>query len=804
MWDEYGLSPDIKKSMWQYEPVPKKLCLMNNMTNTKSLLAEELKKESPDWRLIERLSRSEVDSDPASVRFSVDAGHIQRLGLELVAKQETALAELIKNAYDADATNVSVVFSNHDQPNGTLVIEDNGVGMAADIVRDSWMCISTANKQDSPVSQRYGRIRAGRKGIGRFAVQRLGKQLIMETEVLGEPHGLRVVFEWDAAFQSGLSLHDVFSSVVEYNKPLESERTRLIINGLRESWSEVAMQRVWKAVLLLQPPFKLSTRLPRSGTGLYEPDPGFEVSINGLSTRQRRTELSIEKGFLDHGLAEISGSVSSDGRASVSVRSAKLGINETQEYEVKYLLTGPLSFSARYFIYDAETLPGINVNIASELSRSFGGIRIYRNGFRVLPYGEATDDWLRLDWDVGRRHLLVPGNNRNFFGQVELDGEQNILFEETSSREGLIENEAFEELRGFVRSGVEWAIKRVAAARGRKQTAGQRGFISKARPRKPTEVLTSLLTKIEETETGASSVHEAGETSASNTSLPLLNAKVAFAYAKAELEEWERDVEERQAASLQYEEMLRILASLGLSITVFGHEIKGIRSSVATHLDALDEQLAGLIDDSKKEQFVKLIAGLKSATGRMFDLGGYIAGLMSSTESRQLRSLSVKGALEHFTQQFRQYMERQKVEFEVDISSDQLRTIEMHSSELDSVLLNFLTNSIKSMKKAKAHPRRVRISAREDGEHIFIAFEDNGGGVPSVLEGRIFDAFFTTTIGSDDDGVAGPGTGLGLKIVSDIAHSYGGSVKVGAPSEGFNCCLEFRILSSPKVGKGEA
>lgn len=415
---------------------------MDRMTDLKAQVAEELGKGTPDWQRIERLSRGEVDADPSRVRFSVDAGHIKQLGLELVSKQDTALAELIKNAYDADATRVNVNFSNHDSPGGELVIEDNGSGMTADIVREAWMCISTFNKHKAPISPRYGRQRAGRKGIGRFAVQRLGKKLVLETEVAGVANGVRVTFDWDQEFQPGKSLNDVFSQLDEYPKPLERERTELKITDLREAWSESLIQRAWRAVLLLQPPFPVSRRRPRTDSP-HEPEPGFEVVINGISSHAKGTQLSIYSNMLDHAIAAITGEIFPDGTAYVQVSSEKLGIEERQTFDEPFLVTGPLSFSAKYFIYTSEALSGISTNMAAEIGRTYGGIRIYRNGFRVQPYGEPTDDWLELDRDVARRALLVPGNNQNFFGQVELDGQENILLEETSSREGLIENEAF-------------------------------------------------------------------------------------------------------------------------------------------------------------------------------------------------------------------------------------------------------------------------------------------------------------------------------------------------------------------------
>jgi len=623
---------------------------MDSQQNFKSVIELELKKEYPDWRLIEKLSREEVDSDPMNVRFSVDAAHIQRLGLELVAKQETALIELIKNAYDAEASEVKVSFRDFDAPGGTLVIEDNGAGMSLEVVRDAWMRISTVNKRDNPVSPNYGRIRAGRKGIGRFAVQRLGASLILETEVQDNPEGLRVTFNWDTSFIDGKSLSDIFSNVETYEKNPKSQLTRLTITGLREAWTASAMQRSWKAILLLQPPFKLKNKFLRSEQIPRDVDPGFDVIINGVTSKQQTTELSINSAFLEHALAEISGSIDQQGNANIRVTSRKLDLHDAQDLDIKFTLTGPISFATKYFIYANETLSGFNKNTATEMARAYGGIRIYRNGFRVLPYGERSDDWLSLDHDYGRRILLNPANNQNFFGHVELDAELNPLFEETSSREGIIENEAFDELQKFVRAAVEWGVKRVAEARERKMTAGQKDFVSKV-IRKPTEVLHSLKSEITKNPTAGST----DEIKAATTSL--LEA------AHAELEAWEERIELQQAQSLKYEEMLRILASLGLSITVFSHEIKGVRSSVAANIANLSLITEDLDPGKEKQALAEGIAWIETATNRMFDLGGYIAGLMSSTESRELRSLSVKGVIERFMDQFKKYIERQHIIF---------------------------------------------------------------------------------------------------------------------------------------------
>jgi signal transduction histidine kinase len=738
-------------------------------------LQEELAKESPDLAAIGSLTEQLLDEDKTAVRFTVDAHHIQRLGFELVGKQETALSELIKNAYDADATQVQITFSNYVTPGGSLVVEDDGTGMDEETIRKAWMRLSTDEKERHPLSDQFGRLRAGRKGIGRFAAQRLGKSLILETKVLGASEGVRVHFSWDEEFTRGRSLFTIANKLEHFSKEAADHGTKLIINTLRDRWSDTIFDRVWRSVILLQPPFKIAKSRPvtESKNIGRAVDPGFHVVINGMSGENKRTEFSIEKSLLEHALAEITGSIDKDGNAEFRVVSRKLGVDDRHIPQEKYLLVGPTNLETKYFIFDSAWLSGLNLRVATSLSRQYGGIRVYRNGFRVPPYGDPENDWLNLGRDTARRSILIPANNPNFFGEVSISAEENILLEETSSREGLIENEAFEELRKFARECVEWGALRIGAIRERKQKAGQKDFVSKVR--NPTEVIQSLL-NLGKAESSA-------------------EQEKAFKDAVTEARAFEEKVEKERDAFLRYEAMLRILASLGISIAVFGHEIKGANASIATKLKLLEDAIETHTSDENKDELNKRVQRLAEGIERIFSLGNYVAALMSNTESRALKTVSVPGAIERFIGNFSDYMHKQGVQFDIsDIPAD-LRTTEIHPSELDSVFFNFLTNSIKAMKRAKVLKRKIRIAAAHEGAFVLISFEDNGIGISPEIQERIFDAFFTTTAGDEDD-IAGPGTGLGLRIVADIANSYGGSASVGDPSAGYNSRFDFRILSA--------
>ncbi len=637
------------------------------------------------------------------------------------------------------------------------------------------MRISTEVKELNPISPRYGRSRAGRKGIGRFAVERLGKLLTLETCVEGSKEGIRVEFDWDKNFQQGRDLSLVFHSIERFPKEKEASGTTLVIKELRDKWTEKAFERVWKSVLLLQPPFKPVSR-PRAkkrANEKFETDPGFKVCINGRLGDDVAKEISIEKSFLEHGVAKIFGEIDEKGQGFFKVKSKKLDCEDFTESERKYLLTGPLKFEAVYFIYSPELITGFSVRKANELGYKYGGIRIYRDGFRILPYGEPRDDWLMLAFDSARRNLLIPANNWNFFGHVEITSKDNPLFEETSSREGVVENEAYEELQHFVRSCLEWGALRIAFVRQRKQTASQKDFIPKYR--KTSQKVQEVIEEIEQKK-----IDETIE---------------KLEEIKKEQVEVEDFFEKREKELVHYETMLRIIASLGISISVFSHEIAGVLNNFKASVMEL-ESLFNLnkLTPERKSVFDTI----RDSTARLYDLSNYVTSLISHSETREKRELPLYSLIHSFTEQFKRYLNVRGISFEVSVTPDYLRTHPMHRSEIDSVLFNFMTNSVKAIDRAATNERRIKISALRYDKYALISFQDTGTGVAEDIKERIFDAFFTTSQYRGDE-IAGPGAGLGLKIVSDIAESNGGFVRMNEPEKGFKSRFDFAV----PVAKGQ-
>ena len=713
-------------------------------------------------------------NDPDNVRFFTDAGILRRLGYELVSRQETAVSELVKNAYDADAKLVELIFANADEPGGTLEILDDGLGMTREDLVEGFMRLSSTSKVHEPISPRYKRQRAGRKGIGRFAVQRLGSQLTITTQTKDTAHALRVKIDWEQ-YVPDLELTAISSRIEEVEKEQE-EGTSLLIENLRDSWRESQIRRVWRYVSDLLQPFPLSPK-----TGAIDNDPGFRAEFYRLEEDDLKVVADEETEIFKHAVAEIDASVDSRGRGKWGIYSRRFPeINDDQipigddpnDPSVPFKHLRDVRLRAYYFIYQAGLLPQMMDNTIRRIANDWGGIRLYRNGFRVLPYGEQQDDWLDLDKVYSRRQILSPIGNLNFFGFVEVTDPKGERFEETASREGLIENDAFNELTRFAFRVLRASVLRVAEARQTKLIAEGRESQIEAPPEEKIQKALDELRDI---------THSQGE----------VEYKAEFII--QELEAGFQQLKSRQDEFIDEIGMLRVLASLGNIIGEFTHEIGHTLAATALNSQTLTRMIRE--PDSAK----KLAENLESNIDRISSYARYFDGTVRANARRELEPQELGDVLHRFKRELEPSAQRRGIQVETDVKGFDLYTVPMHSSELASILFNFYSNTLKAIRRAKPKQGRILISCGQEEGIVYIEFCDNGDGVPEEFRDRIFNPFFTTTTyGGDDPDEDLQGTGLGLKIVFDIVSGYGGEVYVANPPEDFVTCFRVELPAATK------
>lgn len=716
------------------------------------------------------------------LHFEVDSHLLLELGERLVAKPSVALAELVKNSYDADATLVTIRFLDVLSKGGTIQVEDNGEGMNFLDFQEKWMRIGTDDKERNPISSKYKRTRTGRKGIGRFACRLISEQLILESvsKKNDKKEKIRAYFLWDT-LRPGRKVEDF---EVEVNQEAVSESTptgtRLVLEGTRKSWTMEDIERFQKEILGLVNPFPWGSKEIKLRDSLTH-DPGFEIQVKAPEYPKLERPLSDE--ILSASWGRLEGKLSEEGVPTFNLTITPTGEKYEFRLSKKYTELGAASFIIYMFIYGKleEKIPGITLGNLRRLGREYGGVKVFLDGFRVFRYGEPEDDWLKLEFDRSRSYgstpqeilgeaeglkrpmLSLPGNNQ-LFGAVFVSRIQNPKISPTVTRDRLLENTAFEQLTQFVRLGIDWITIKYAAYKAKEKKKAE------LRPKKDVLSTINTLEKL----IGEHSVELGSDTT--TTLQSYINM------AKEEI------ITQREETISQIS-MLRVLASTGTMIHVFDHEI----SLAARRLGEMAsdfQKFLSIIPLDNQNPYRILLANLRAWEMNVKNQAKMI-GLMLGKDARaQRRTLSIHNAVEKIFAPFKRFMDENHIESinEVPVLS---RTPPMYEAELQAIFVNLLTNAIKAQSSEREMKICVKVEDTEDAVSIF--FLDSGVGLPREKWEEVFEAFMSYSVPNLDFGV---GTGLGLTIVRDIVESYRGKVRFIDPPKGWSTCIKIDL---PKV-----
>ncbi|MGW8342907.1 ATP-binding protein [Xanthomonas axonopodis pv. khayae] len=333
---------------------------------------------------------------PSFRKFKVDARVLLSLGRESIKDQTTALMELIKNAYDADAENVQIEIPEDSDGEQILRIKDDGLGMSSNDINDKWLRIGYSHKRVNRLTTQKGRRATGEKGVGRLSADRLGAALELRSLTQGQAVAVAVNwddFDVDGAELGSVSVKDLPNTLPELpkNSVVKNHGTELIISKLRQSWSSDDLDSL---------EVELSTLIP--------PDSPFgkgEFSI--WMKRGESGELeSLTAPFAEDSQLELIGDFDAYGRLSyrVSERPIKVGGKRHQikqgripwaklsgaKEDVKFDI-GRISISLKFYLRAGINLKDFSVADLRAYLDTYGGIRVYRDNVRVKPYLISPD-----------------------------------------------------------------------------------------------------------------------------------------------------------------------------------------------------------------------------------------------------------------------------------------------------------------------------------------------------------------------------------------------------------------------------
>ncbi len=696
---------------------------------------------------------------------------LRTIGNELISSESVAIVELVKNAYDADATRVMIRF--YEPLNtglGLVEVIDDGNGMSLDTVLHSWMEPATLVKKRNKYSDFFKRRVLGEKGIGRFASSKISNLLEIVTRKRGSEREVRAIFDWEQfdddtryldeveilwnenepeEIRKNGSIKQLWQLEPSKKNPDETHGTILRMSGLQTSWTRSDLETLRSGLSKLISPF-----MEVENFRIYLCLPNEFEDLSGLvevPETLTRPDYRIHGDFRKDGCCELT-FAESDHEEKI-----------LETLDINSLACGSFYIDLR--IWDLDKLKELALaqnttirDIRRDIKKA-AGISIYRDGFRVLPFGEPGDDWLRLDLRRVQNPTLRLSNNQ-IVGYVLISGDANPDLRDQSNREGLVAGSAFASLR-------EAVIAILSKLETKRYSARRKDLI------------------IDQSKSESKGIFSGFNMSA--ISKAVAERKVEDQDLIALINEQEKDLQQRVDIVQEILSRYQRLATLGQLIDTVLHDGRAPLSKIGNEskLGLRDikqsNDTSNLLQTSSKR--FEMIQDQTTVIGNIFrklvPFGGRKRGRPSKIRLEKIISdafLVVDSEIS-----------KRNVKTELPQTSTD---VFVESSEIQQVIINLLNNSLYWLEKVPKEKRLIAVSVnRNSNSEVEILFSDNGLGVAPEFRERIFDPYFSTK----PDGI-----GLGLTISGEIiTEYYAGSLEL--MEKGTLDGATFRIILNKRV-----
>ena len=702
-----------------------------------------------------------------SMPFKPYARLMNILGDQLITDKIVAVIELLKNCYDADSPTAEVRFGNmsnigfHDLPleeQAYIEIRDVGCGMTLSTIKNVWLRPATPDKlnkkQQKQSRTTRGRVIQGEKGIGRFAIHKLGEKIELYTKAKDE-NEIKLVMDFsdynpeDAnLFNQNTSyklLEDV-KNVWYVNNPPEilnyNSGTIIRIYNLREHWNSADYKNLYKNIQRLIPP------LDRNAKSLgIDIQRDFNISMYVDNKPYVSEEVMTFDDVIERSQFTMIGAIDDDcninfkytskapqrklecsfnllDSTALSERGYSLtGIKEIEKYEHQPQC-GAFCFTFYAFDLKKPDRTILNDDLKKFIKDNF--VYVLRDGVRVYPYGEKGVDWLDLD---KKRSTIKAGqfiSYNDLTGFIYISQENNPQLRDASNRQGIVNsNGAFDDFRNLVTAATEIFNAEIKIDKYKVELQQKKHF---------SQTKSTLNSSFEEMKNKLSKVNDKESLAAAT--------KFVSAYDKhlAIVEERMRIVED--------------LAGLGMAVEKSSHDTLRL-------LLLMRENIKGMIHSLKTDSISAdfLVDFMNELDGNLmlvYDDLQLIQPLFK-IQRKAIKDVSILESIKKVVKYFR-YEFTDKIETNIDnISMD--FSISTNEGAILQVLINLIDNSIYWLNESKIQSKKLFFEINPAERTLIIA--DNGNGVREDIAPFIFDEFVS---------MKADGRGLGLYIVKELLY----------------------------------
>lgn len=712
------------------------------------------------------------------------------LGEQLIKNEQIALAELIKNSHDADADWVKISFTDFglDEknpdilkilPNSKIIIEDNGSGMTSDVIEKSWMNPATPNKRvDSGKEKRSEikkRVIQGEKGIGRFAILKLGRKILITTrpensnkeyvidydlsayddDFLTENGKPKELFIDNIVINSESRIPEIIvdRTIVVNHKSYSNENnkgTKIEISDLKGDWTRTKFEKISEETQKLESIFDkifgkesndtFEIGFELNGERLTESDENISKLSNLLNNN---TVFNINAGkynekerYFEYKINNIPKKIYLSDSSISGLRVYKdyflKGVDLFGNNEHKRSTCGDFSFNFFIFDFNADRDSKFFLDkTEKELIRSHR-IYLYRDGIRVAPYGDADDDWIGTEKMRAVRRAGEYLSNDQVVGFVDISKKNNPRLKDKTNREGLIEDGS--STQDFI------VLLQTLLSYIRLHPYAQYLQNEKQKKEQQTNKLKLVDSKFQDLKNNI----------ADNPAAMAVYEDILKSY-KIEKEFYERRLE-----------MTEDLAGVGLSVETASHDIMLMLSKGIDAIDDLIKDIGGniLSEQQISDELLKIRGIFSFAHTQMKDIQ-----LLFKSSKQRRRLIRVFDLLEKVIKIYQRSLKREKIDLVVDKKGSPI-VAKCTDAILLQLFINLFDNSIYWLSTINISERKITITLNGDSNQVI--FSDNGPGINPDDEPYIFDAFYS---GKEE------GRGLGLYIARQLLERIDYSIE---------------------------
>lgn len=399
-----------------------------------------------------------MNKQNSELAFRVSSGLKNIIGRDLISDKYIAMFELVKNAYDAGASKVTISFVQTDDGAEKIIISDNGSGMTYDDIVSKWLFVAYSekkpqNREKSSYRDEIKREVAGAKGVGRFSCDRLGALLTLVTKTKNDNSANMVEVNWNKFelddTQEFMSIPVQYSVVKQLLSGFE-KGTTLIVEQLREDWDRDALLRLKRSLMKLISPDANKGEIP------------FDIELI-VASEKENDNMTLQKAGINADRDIVNGLIHNDIFEKLNIKTTSVEVSVSQDGKH---ITSRLSDRGEYIFSIVEKNRNypelhdisiavffLNQSAKVSFTRQMGGVQpikygsvfIYKNGFRINPYGEPGQDFFGIDQRKAQGWKRFLGT-REIMGRISIKGKNDGFIETTSRAHGFIHTKAVDEL----------------------------------------------------------------------------------------------------------------------------------------------------------------------------------------------------------------------------------------------------------------------------------------------------------------------------------------------------------------------